>query len=153
MLLALPYACGDIETDILFEDRLLVALPSQHEGALPDAIAPASLDPAELLLLEDGHCLKDHALAACNRPELRAGARMMGTSLHTLVQMVDNGLGMTLLPEMALAAGILDHTHISTRPLQSENDSRTIALVWRRNSPREADFRMLADILRAHWRV
>lgn len=78
---------------------------------------------------------------------------MMGTSLHTLVQMVDNGLGMTLLPEMALAAGILDHTHISTRPLQSENDSRTIALVWRRNSPREADFRMLADILRAHWRV
>src|SRR3546814_20558777 len=70
--------------------------------ALPEAI-----DETRLLLLEDGHCLKDHAPAACNRPDLRAEATMMGTSLHTLVQMVDNGLGLTMLPEMAIRNGIL----------------------------------------------
>jgi LysR family hydrogen peroxide-inducible transcriptional activator len=67
-------------------------------------------------LLEDGHCLKEHALAACNRPELRASATMIGTSLHTLVQMVDNGLGLTMLPEMALDAGILNGTNVVARP-------------------------------------
>ena len=73
----------------------------------PPEVAPAAIDETRLLLLEDGHCLKDHALAACNRPELRAEAAMMGTSLHTLVQMVDNGLGVTMVPQMALHAGIL----------------------------------------------
>src|SRR3546814_1302935 len=74
------------------------------------SISPDQIDERRLLLLEDGHCLKDHALAACNRPELRAEATMMGTSLHTIVQMVDNGLGVTMLPQMAIDAGILDHT-------------------------------------------
>ena len=99
------------------------------------------------MLLEDGHCLKDHALAACNRPELRAEATMLGTSLHTIVQMVDNGLGMTMLPEMALRSGILDNTQITARPLDAENAVRKIALVWRRASPREKDFRLLAQVL------
>jgi DNA-binding transcriptional LysR family regulator len=78
------------------------------------------IEENRLLLLEDGHCLKDHALAACNRPELRASATMIGTSLHTLVQMVDNGLGLTMLPEMALDAGILNGTNVVARPLQSK---------------------------------
>jgi LysR family hydrogen peroxide-inducible transcriptional activator len=78
---------------------------------------------------------------------------MLGTSLHTLVQMVDNGLGVTMLPQMAVSAGLLRQTNIVTRALDTEHDSRTIALVWRRNSPREKEFRMLADILKAHWRV
>ena len=107
----------------------------------------SEIDETRLLLLEDGHCLKDHALAACNRPELRAEATMLGTSLHTMVQMVDNGLGVTMLPEMAIDAGILDHTHITARPLQAENPSRRIALVWRKASPRERDFRLLAEVL------
>jgi LysR family hydrogen peroxide-inducible transcriptional activator len=99
------------------------------------------------LLLEDGHCLKDHALAACNRPELRAEATMLGTSLHTMVQMVDNGLGVTMLPQMAVDAGILEHTRVTARPLDAENASRHIALVWRKASPRERDFRLLAKVL------
>ena len=107
-----------------------------------------AIDETRLLLLEDGHCLKDHALAACNRPELRAEAQMLGTSLHTLVQMVDNGLGITLLPQMALDAGILRGTHVVARALEAEHPARRIALAWRKNSPREKDFRMLADLLR-----
>ncbi|HTM96443.1 MAG TPA: LysR substrate-binding domain-containing protein, partial [Croceibacterium sp.] len=93
--------------------------------------------------------LKEHALAACNRPELRASATMIGTSLHTLVQMVDNGLGVTMLPKMALDAGILHNTHVIARPLKAAHPSREIALVWRKNSPRGEEFRLLADELRA----
>ena len=146
VLLALPYACGDVETAPLFDDRLFVAY---REGEMdPSAsIRPAEIDETRLLMLEDGHCLKEHALAACNRPELRAEATMLGTSLHTMVQMVDNGLGVTMLPEMAVDSGILDHTQVAARPLEADNASRRIALVWRKASPRERDFRLLADVL------
>ncbi len=149
VLLALPFACGDVETEILLEDRLLVAYP---QGETPPArIPPDAIDHSRLLLLEDGHCLKDHILSACNRPELRAEAKMLGTSLHTLVQMVDNGLGVTMLPQMAVDAGILDHTHVTARPLEAEHASRTIALVWRKASPRGKEFQILADVLRKDY--
>ena len=147
VLLALPYYCGEVEVADLFDDQLMVAFP-RSDREPPAHIGADAIDPEQLLLLEDGHCLRDHALAACNRPELRAQATMLGTSLHTLVQMVDNGLGVTMLPEMALAAGILDHTNVVARPLEGTNTARQIALIWRKNSPRERDFRLLADLLR-----
>ncbi|MGN6376667.1 MAG: hydrogen peroxide-inducible genes activator [Sphingomonas sp.] len=147
VLLALPYACGEVTAQPLFEDRLFVAAPDGEPPVSAAVVHPAEIDESRLLLLEDGHCLKDHALAACNRPELRAEAAMLGTSLHTVVQMVENGLGVTMLPEMAIKAGILANTHLAARPLQADNPSRTVALVWRRASPREKDFRLLADLL------
>jgi LysR family hydrogen peroxide-inducible transcriptional activator len=148
VLLALPYHCGDIESVDLFLDRLFVAFPEgEMEGPAPGIVAD-DIDESRLLLLEDGHCLKDHALAACNRPELRAEAAMLGTSLHTLVQMVDNGLGVTLLPKMALDAGILENTHVVAKPLDADHPARRIALAWRRGSPREKEFKLLADALR-----
>jgi LysR family hydrogen peroxide-inducible transcriptional activator len=148
ILLALPYACGDVESEDLFEDRLFVAFPAGDAANLGASIGSDAIDETRLLLLEDGHCLKDHVLAACNRPELRAEAAMLGTSLHTLVQMVDNGLGVTLLPQMALDAGILKDTTIVARPLHADHPSRRIALAWRRGSPREKEFRLLAEALK-----
>jgi LysR family hydrogen peroxide-inducible transcriptional activator len=148
VLLALPYACGEIDTAELFDDRFMIAFPPGAEG-LPDSVTAAAIDETKLLLLEDGHCLKDHALSACNRPELRASAAILGTSLHTLVQMVDNGLGTTLVPEMAVAAGILEGTRVVARHLDAAHPSRRIALVWRKASPREKEFRLLADALKA----
>ena len=148
VLMALPFATGEVENAHLFDDHLYVAFPKDDPRDPPATVTADMIDETRLLLLEDGHCLKDHALAACNRPELRAEATMMGTSLHTLVQMVDNGLGLTLLPEMAIRGGILVNTQISSRPLASANASREIALVWRKASPREREFQMLADILR-----
>jgi len=148
VLLALPYRCGDVDSVTLFDDRLMIAFPPGGAEGLPEAVTPAVIDEDKLLLLEDGHCLKDHALAACNRPELRAEASIMGTSLHTLVQMVDNGLGMTLIPEMAVRAGILEHTGVEARPLNADHASRRIALVWRKGSPREKEFMLLAEELR-----
>jgi LysR family hydrogen peroxide-inducible transcriptional activator len=149
VLLALPFPCGEIDSAELFEDRLMIAFPPGAADRLPEKVPPSAIDEDKLLLLEDGHCLKDHALAACNRPELRAEASILGTSLHTLVQMVDNGLGITLVPEMAVKAGILDGTGVEARALDAEHPSRRIALVWRRNSPREKEFRLLAEELRS----
>jgi len=147
VLLALPFGCGDVDSAPLFDDRLFVAFPG---GEAPDGatVEVSAIDEKRMLLLEDGHCLKDHALSACNRPELRAHAAMMGTSLHTLVQMVDNGLGLTFIPSMAIEAGILVGTDVDAKPLRSNNGFRRIALIWRRSSPREREFQLLADALR-----
>ncbi len=149
VLLALPFATGEVEKEVIELDALWVAFPKDDPRDPPDEINPDLIDENRLLLLEDGHCLKEHALAACNRPELRASATMIGTSLHTLVQMVDNGLGLTMLPEMAVDAGILNGTNVIARPLNSATANREIALVWRKNSPRSAEFRLLAEELRA----
>lgn len=147
VLLALPFGCGDVDHAMLFEDRLYVAYP-HGEAPSEEMVEVNSIDENRLLLLEDGHCLKDHALSACNRPELRANAAMMGTSLHTLVQMVDNGLGVTFIPAMAIEAGILEGTGVDAKPLKSDHGFRRIALIWRRSSPRENEFQLLADSLR-----
>ena len=148
VLLALPFPTGEVDYEHIANDRLFVAFPKDDPRDPPDMVPPSMIDEGHLLLLEDGHCLKEHALAACNRPELSASATMIGTSLHTLVQMVDNKLGMTMLPEMALNAGILNNTNVIARPLKSDKASREIALVWRRNSPRADEFRLLAQELR-----
>jgi LysR family hydrogen peroxide-inducible transcriptional activator len=149
VLLALPFATGEVEQAHISDDELYVAFPQNDPRDPPEVIPPSMIDEGRLLLLEDGHCLKEHALAACNRPELRASATMIGTSLHTLVQMVDNGLGLTMLPRMAVDAGILTGTDVVARPLKSRNATREIALIWRKNSPRRDDFELLAKELRA----
>jgi len=149
VLLALPFATGDIDHEHISNDKLFVAFPKDELSDPPAMIPPEMIDEARLMLLEDGHCLKEHALAACNRPELKSSATMIGTSLHTLVQMVDNGLGVTMLPEMAINAGILNDTDVVARPLKAANPSREIALIWRRNSPRADEFKLLAAEFRA----
>lgn len=148
VLLALPFATGEVESAKIFDDALYAAFPKDDPRDLPAEVPPSMIDEGRLLLLEDGHCLKEHALAACNRPELRASATMIGTSLHTLVQMVDNGLGITIVPKMALDSGIMAGTDVVARPLKSKNAYREIALVWRKNSPRAEEFRMLAEELK-----
>ena len=147
VLLALPYTCGEFDAEELFQDPLYVAWPGKEPA--PNIATPDTIDPSRLLLLEDGHCLKDHAISACNRPELRVESAMLATSLHTLVQMVENGFGVTMLPEMAISAGILKDTSVIAKPLSSANASRTIALIWRKASPRVRDYRLLAGELRA----
>ena len=144
VLLALPFPCGDVETALVGVDTLVLAMPL---GEAHGPVAAADIDPERLLLLEDGHCLKDHALAACGQPALDNDARMLGTSLYTLVQMVAGGLGITLLPTMAVKAGILTGTGIAAVPITSDDAVRRIALAWRRGSARAAEFRLLAKTI------
>ena len=149
VLLALPYACGHVAHARLFDDPFYLAFHESEIVDPPARVPPEAIDENRLLLLEDGHCLKDQALAACNRPELRAEAAILGTSLHTLVQMVDNRLGLTLVPKMAIDAGILGQTHVVARPLDGPRASREIALAWRASSPRGTEFQLLASVLAA----
>jgi len=147
VLLALPYDCGPVESKILLEDRFVVTLPRAHPLAKETRIKPEELWSQDLLLLKDGHCLRDHALAACRLADRRRTEGFEATSLPTLVQMVDNGLGITLLPELGVEAGLLRGTSLVTRPLAAEEPARQIGLVWRRGTGRREEFLLLAKEL------
>lgn len=147
VLLALPYDCGPVEVFTLFQDPFVVGLPSEHPLAQADRIKPQQLWQQDLLLLKDGHCLRDHALAACHLADRTTTESFEATSLATLVQMVDNGLGTTLLPTLAINAGVLLGTSLVTRPLLGEAPARNIGLVWRRGTGRRKEFRLLAKEL------
>jgi LysR family transcriptional regulator, hydrogen peroxide-inducible genes activator len=147
MLLALPYDCGDFEYAPLFEDPIVVAIRADDPLAAAPVIEPQDLPQDKLLLLREGHCLRDHALRACRRPD--QGPRSApGASIHTLVQLVDAGMGVTLLPQMAVDAGIVAGTEVVTRPLAGAEARRVVCLAWRRNSPRAEGLARLALTLR-----
>lgn len=149
LLLATPCDCGGAETVAVARDAFLIALPPDHRLAGEEQIPVSALATERLLLLEDGHCLRDQALAVCG---LLTGDRgdqdgFAATSLHTLVQMVAGGLGVTLLPRLAVAAGITDGTGLVLRPLAGLGAWRTLGLAWRPNAPRSADYRALGTHL------
>ena len=148
-VLALPCDCGSLESVVLFDDAFLAACRRDHPLAYLTSVPVGALaGETLLLLLQDGHCLRDHALAVCGLADRRARNAFQATSLHTLVQMVDTGSGVTLLPQLALDAGILDGTDLVARPLAGNGKaSRGIGLAWRRNTRRVAEFRQLADTL------
>jgi LysR family transcriptional regulator, hydrogen peroxide-inducible genes activator len=149
LLLATPCDCGGAETVPVARDVFLIALPPNHRLAGEEQIPLSALATERLLLLEDGHCLRDQALAVCG---LLAGDRgdqdrFAATSLHTLVQMVASGLGITLLPKLAVAAGIIRGTGLVLRPLAGHGAWRTLGLAWRPNAPRSSDYRALGSHL------
>ena len=148
-ILALPYPMDDMEAEEFAQDRFWVVCPPGHRLCSMPQARTSDMATDDLLLLEDGHCLRDHALAACALDSGPRNSGFQGTSLHTLVQMVANGLGVTLLPEMALEAGILRGLELSALPLEAASPFRRIGLVWRRTSGRKETFRRLAATLRA----
>ena len=152
LLLALP--CGGAETVALARDAFVVALPSAHPLAARDSVPAAALQGERLLLLEDGHCLRDQALDVCGfargegpRRDPAEPEGFAATSLHTLVQMVAGGLGITLLPRIAVQAGIAAGTDLVLRPLAGAGGWRTLGLVWRPRSPRAAEYRALVPLM------
>jgi LysR family hydrogen peroxide-inducible transcriptional activator len=148
VLLALPYELGTLETETLFEDRFSFCCRPDHPLANTPEVAAGRLGEESLLLLEDGHCLRDHALAACALSDRAKREPFEATSLGTLVQMVDNGLGVTLLPQLAIDAGILKGTDLATIPLEDKAESRTIGLAWRARTGRREEFQLLARELK-----
>jgi LysR family hydrogen peroxide-inducible transcriptional activator len=147
-VLALPYPLGDVESEEIAQDRFLVVCPSGHRFGALAAVRPNDLAMEDLLLLEDGHCMRDHALAACALEGARRNVAFQGTSLQTLVQMVANGLGVTLVPQMAIDAGLLRGLDVAFLPLTGKTPFRRIALAWRRTSGRKETFRRLAAEIR-----
>ena len=147
-LIALPYDVRAFDTMPLGRDGFWVAMPKGHALAKRRQIKPQHLDPEELLLLDDGHCLRDHALAACQFSG-RTGTGGFGTnSLYTMVEMVANGLGVTLLPEIALSSGLAKSSAVELRPLVTGGAGRELALVWRKSYKRDSDIAALGAYLR-----
>jgi LysR family hydrogen peroxide-inducible transcriptional activator len=144
-LLAFPYDLEGLESEIFAEDPFQVALPGRHELAGRRRLRGRDLIGQELLLLEEGHCLRDQIIAA---GVAAPAGQFQASSLHTIVQMVDSGLGLTLLPEMAVAAGLTRGTEIEMRPLQGAAFRRHIGFAWRPSSPRRADFVLLSEYFR-----
>ena len=146
LLLALPYEMRGVDILPLFKDRFSLAYRHGTKRVDPDNYRFNRLDADSILLLEDGHCLRDHALAACKIRNTQKTRRIGASSVLTLVEMVDADLGITFLPELARDSLILKNTRVRMKPLE-ENSYRTIGLAWRKGTDREEEFRMLGEFL------
>ena len=146
-LIALPYDTGDLGVAVIMEDEFLFACNRTHVLAGARAVPRDALEGEPLMLLEEGHCLRGHALEACGIGDARARAQFEASSLHTLVQMVAAGIGVTLVPRLAIDARITQGTDISLSPLVAPA-SREVGLAWRRAASRSEDLRRLAGVLR-----
>lgn len=150
IILALPYPVEGLECMKLADDGLVVACPKGHDLTTRKRVDEGLLASEPLMLLEDGHCLRDHALESC---PLVAGARnevFQATSVNTLVQMVANGLGITLLPEMAVPVEAGKGTGVVTIPITGAKKVREIALCWRKGTVRADEYRKLGEVFKNH---
>jgi LysR family transcriptional regulator, hydrogen peroxide-inducible genes activator len=152
-MLALPVAEPDIDTIALFEDLFLLAVPASDPRKESARVAAADIDQSRLILLEDGHCLRDQALAFCTTAARTSTAgRGMGTvfgasSLNTVMQMVAGGYGVTLIPQIAADIERRDE-RVKFLRLENPQPGRSIGLVFRRTSPRKADFAALGEVVK-----
>ena len=151
LLAAMPIDEEGLRAEPLFEDRFLLAVPSEDPEFVSPPVPPESPALERLMLLEEGHCLRDQALAVCGSVRPVSMASYGATSLTTLLQMVSHGLGITLIPEMAITAGG-EPRDMKIVPFADPQPSRTICLAWRNNSPRNDECRMIAQLIReAHY--
>ena len=146
LLLALPYDLRSVETLSLFEDRFCLAIRKGSELADPLQYRFNRLQAESIILLEDGHCLRDHALAACRIRDTQKVNRFSASSLLTLVEMVDADLGITFLPEMARGSAMLRNTRVRLHDL-ADKSFREIGLAWRKGSARDKEFRLLGEFI------
>lgn len=150
VLAALPIEHAELTEMPLFEDRFVLALPMRCASREPVSLADPELRREPLLLLEEGHCFRDQAIQVCRLHQAGALNTLGASSFATIVQMVANGLGITLLPEIALPTE-LSGNRVRILRLAGAQPARSIGLLWRKSSPRKADFDVLAEIiLRVH---
>ena len=151
-MLALPVREADIDEIALFEDLFLLAVPAGDPRTVTTRVAVEDIDQGKLILLEDGHCLRDQALAFCataarSRTGGGAGTVFGASSLNTVIQMVAAGYGVTLIPQIAADVERRDH-RVTFLRLRDPEPGRSIGLVFRRTSPRKADFAALGEVVK-----
>ncbi len=152
VLMALPYEMQGIEIIMIGDDEFEAVSHADGPFSREGEVGLEELTGQNLLLLEEGHCLRDHALKVCKLKQGEGGGNYEATSLFTLVQMVNAGLGVTLLPKMAIQAGLVRGTNLVTRPLKGTGNSRQIGVVYRKTSSRAEEFQILANIFRESLR-
>ena len=136
---------------MLYEEDFTVALPTHHPLAAKSTIKVQDLKGQTLLLLEDGHCLRDQALEVCSRVDVREAEDFRATSLETLRQMVVAGLGITLLPELAVESPFGSQRGLDHPAIQQTRAARTVGAVWRKSSTRAAAIAAVCDVVAASW--
>lgn len=147
-VIALPWDMAGLESAPVGFDEILAVAPSAHPICARPRVNPEALERQELILLEDGHCLREHALSACSLDAPRGEEVFAATSLQTLVQMVGSGLGVSFLPEMAVKAGLAEGADVRVLPLDAEAPRREIVVAWRAGSSRAREGRLLAEAFR-----
>ena len=147
LLVALEADLGNVSTLALATDPFVVAVPAQHRLAKRKRVTEADIAAEQVLLLDDGHCLRDQALAVCHTSGASEVGDFRASSLNTLVQMVAGGLGITLLPRLSVEVEAPQLSQIVILPFRKPEPSRTIGLVWRTTSPRAHEFQLLAKLL------
>ncbi len=148
LLLALPYPAEGVVEKHLFYDELVLACNKGSEFARDKTHSTASLKNSDLLLLEEGHCLRDHVLEACALNNSDIKVPYYATSLNTVIQMVANDIGISILPKMAVDAKILRGTSVETFSFSDKKVQRAIGLMWRNRSPRQAEFTQVGELIR-----
>jgi LysR family hydrogen peroxide-inducible transcriptional activator len=149
ILIALPYELKNVTVMKLFKDHFRLAARKNSKLIDPEQYSINRLNRESVLLLEDGHCMREHALDACRIRNLDTVNRFSASSLHTLIQMVDNDLGITFIPEMAEGSSLLKNTNVKTYPLP-ERSYREIGLAWRKGSALDEDFETLGSAIKKH---
>ncbi|MCA3244570.1 MAG: hydrogen peroxide-inducible genes activator, partial [Alphaproteobacteria bacterium] len=150
-LAALPLDHPDLEILPLRTDRFLLAVPTGSPLARQRRLTPEALQNHPLLLLEEGHCLRDQALAVCRLQPTQSAAMLGAASLTTLIQLVANGLGITLLPEICTQQALPPGVRLLH--FRAPAPTRTLGLAWRRSSARKAEFTLLGQVLQEAWRT
>ena len=148
LLVAIPYELGDVEAMEITEDPIVVAMPRNHPLRHHKVVSRDDLAREQLLLIEDGHCLRSHSLQACRIVDPVRNEVFQATSLRTLVQMVAAGLGITLMPQIAVDSELASTRNVVIRPLSPDKPFRTLVLAWRPTTSRGAEFRMLGNLIR-----
>lgn len=146
LLLALPVELTNTDTVSLFTDAFKLAYKQGTRLIDPQDFTPNKLNQGAILLLEDGHCLREHALSACNLTRLEETNKFSASGLYSLVQMVNSDLGVSFIPQMAIDGGLLENTQVITQDLK-DHAYREIGLAWRKSSVRKQEFGMLADVI------
>ena len=148
VLVALPIEDDTLVREILFEESFLLAVPGQHPLAESDTVAVSDLKDEELLLLEDGHCMREQALEVCELAGAREKTEFQATSMETLRQMVAADVGITLMPSMAVSPPIAQTPNLTVRRFSGRNPKRTIAMAWRSSSALHDFLMELAEVFK-----
>ncbi len=148
-ILALPVPHEGLETRALYDEPFTVAVPNQHPLAKRSNLKVDDLTGENLLLLEDGHCLRDQALDVCSKIDVKETEDYRATSLETLRQMVAAGLGITLLPELATRGPFGSGHGIAVKSFARPVPSRTVGAVWRKSSARSQAIDAVCEVIRS----
>jgi LysR family hydrogen peroxide-inducible transcriptional activator len=152
ILIAFPYELRNVEKMTLFKDPFLLAYKKDSKFIEAQKVTADHLQPESILLLEDGHCLREHALSACKIRNLNKVSHFSASSLLTLIEMVEADLGVTYLPEMAKDSLMLKNTNIQTQAMP-KNSHREIGLIWRKGTAKSKEFKMLGEFIKKHKNI